>query len=113
VLARDAVQIEEIADLVTMYLWAEKRPVLGWEGIEIIDVSMGGESEEPIDETGQEFQYATSMSVQLQADWEIHIPLALTISNVEPLPSQVISPDLFYKTFPIVAGRNPDFERIG
>jgi hypothetical protein len=113
VLARDTTQVEEISDLVTMYLWAEKRPVLGWEGIEILDVSMGGESEEPIDETGQEFQYSTSMSVQLQADWEIHIPLALTISNLEPQAHQVVSPGLFYQTFPIVAGRNADFERIG
>lgn len=113
VLARDTTQVEEISDLVTMYLWAEKRPVLGWEGIEILDVSMGGESEEPIDETGQEFQYSTNMSVQLQADWEIHIPLALTISNLEPQAHQVVSPDLFYQTFPIVAGRNADFERIG
>jgi hypothetical protein len=113
VLSRDTTQVEEIADLVVMYLWAEKRPVLGWEGIEIIDVSSGGESEEAVDETGQDFQYSTSMSVQLSADWEIHVPLALTISNVEPQAQQVVSPDLFYQTFPIVAGRNPDFERIG
>lgn len=112
VLARDTTQVEEISDLVTMYLWGEKRPVLGWEGIEILDVSMGGESEEPIDETGQDYQYSTSMSVQLQADWEIHVPLALTISHMEPQAQMVMS-DIFYQTFPIVAGRNPDYERIG
>ncbi len=113
VLARDTTQVEEISDLVIMYLWGEKRSVLGWEGIEILDVSMGGESEEPVDETGQDYQYSTSISVQLQADWEIHVPLALTISNVEPETQQVVTPELFYQTFPIVAGRNPDFERIG
>ena len=111
VIARDTNQIEEITDLVSMYLWGEKRPVLSWEGIEILDVSMGGESEEPIDETGQNFQYTTSMSVQMQADWEIHVPLALTISAVEPDTKPVLS-SIFYDTFPVVAGRNPDFERI-
>lgn len=113
ILARDTTQVEEVSDLVFMYLWGEKRSVLGWEGIEILDVSMGGESEEAVDETGQDYQYSTSMSVQLQADWEIHVPLALTISHVEPETQQVITPDVFYQTFPIVAGRNPDFERIG
>lgn len=112
ILARDTTQIEEITDLVSMYLWGEKRPILSWEGIEITDVSMGGESEEPIDETGQEFQYMTTMTVQIQADWEIHVPLALTISNVEP-QSQPVTSQIFYDTFPVVAGRNPDYERIG
>lgn len=111
VIARDTTQIEEIADLVNMYLWGEKRPVLSWEGIEITDVSMGGESEEPIDETGQVFQYMASMTVQLQADWEIHVPLALTISKVEP-DAQPVTPAVFYDTYPVVAGRNPDYERI-
>lgn len=111
VIARDTTQIEEITDLVSMYLWGEKRPILSWEGIEITDVSMGGESEEPIDETGQLFQYTTTMTVQMQADWEIHVPLALTISSVEP-ETQPVTPSVFYDTFPVVAGRNPDFERI-
>lgn len=112
VIARDTTQIEEITDLVSMYIWGEKRPVLSWEGIEITDVSMGGESEEPIDETGQSFQYMTTMTVQMQADWEIHVPLALTISRAEPNTRPVMS-SVFYETFPVVVGRNPDYERIG
>lgn len=112
VIARDTTQIEEITDLVSMYLWGEKRPQLSWEGIEITDVSIGGESEEPIDETGQLFQYTTTMTVQLQADWEIHVPLALTISSAEP-DAKPVTPAVFYNTYPLLAGRNPDFERIG
>lgn len=113
IIARDPVQIEEITDLVSMYLWGEKRPVLAWEGIEITDVSMGGESEEPIDETGQDFQFMATMSVQLQADWEIHVPLPLTISSMEPEGIEQVSAPAFYETYGILAGRNPDFERIG
>lgn len=112
IIARDTTQIEEITDLVSMYLWGEKRPQLSWEGIEITDVSMGGESEEPIDETGQLFQYMASMSIQMQADWEIHVPLALTISNVEP-ETTAVTASVFYDTLPLLVGRNPDFERIG
>lgn len=113
IIARDSTQIEEITDLVSMYLWGEKRPVLAWEGIEITDVSMGGESEEPIDETGQDFQFMTTMTVQLQADWEIHVPLPLTISNIEPEGIATVAPQAFYDTYGVLAGRNPDFERIG
>ena len=112
VIARDSVQLEEIADLVNIIIWGEKRPILAWEGIEVLDVSMGGEGEEPIDETGQNFMYTASISIQLRADWEIHVPLPLTISRLEPTTNAVAS-SIFYQTFPIMAGRNPDFERIG
>ena len=112
ILARDTVQAEEMADLTNMYLWSEKKSILEFEGIEIVDVSIGGEGEEAIDETGQNFQYTTSVSVQLRADWEVHIPLALTISQVTPDPQQVAS-KLFFDTYPVFAGRNPDYERIG
>lgn len=113
IIARDPTQSEEITDLVSMYLWGEKRPVLAWEGIEITDVSMGGESEEPIDETGQDFVFTTTMSVQMQADWEIHVPLPLTISSIEPEGIAAVSAPAFFETYGILAGRNPDFERIG
>ncbi len=122
VISRDTIQMEEIADLVIMYLWGQKRPVLSFEGIEILDVSMGGESEELYDETGDMYFYQASMSVQLQADWEIHLPMPLTISKVTSnTPAGDTDPNaasgmtqvasgLFYFTHP---GRNYDFERIG
>lgn len=112
ILARDTTQVGEIADLTKMYLWGEKKPALEFEGIEIIDVSIGGEGEEPIDESGQNFQYTVSVSLQLRADWEIHIPLPLTISRLEPQVSQVQT-SAFFEAYPVIAGRNPDYERIG
>jgi hypothetical protein len=112
ILARDTTQVEEMADLTNMFLWANKKAVLELEGIEILDVSIGGEGEEAIDETGQNFQYTISVSVQLRADWEVHVPLPLTISKLTPEPTQVAD-ELFYQTYPILAGRNPDYERIG
>jgi hypothetical protein len=112
ILARDPQQLEEISDLVNMFLWGEKRGPLGFEGIEVLDVSMGGEGEEPIDETGQDFQYTSNGSVQLRADWEIHVPLPLTISRVDTVTVQSIN-TLFFQTMPIFEGRNADYERIG
>jgi hypothetical protein len=132
VIARDPIQMEEIADFSVMSLWGEKRAVLSSEGIEIIDISIGGESEETYDETGDLYFYTASLSVQLQADWEIHVPLPLTISKVTPVSREAentIGPDqrtdatsnlhmmgpdssVFFSTYPILVGRNHLFERI-
>lgn len=125
VISQDTNQMEEIADLVTMFLWGEKRPILSIEGIEITNISMGGESEEPYDETGDLNYYMASLTVEVQSDWEIHLPLPLTISRLAPKGGiadvlQGLSPvqagpnnSLFFQTVPIIAGRNNSFERIG
>jgi hypothetical protein len=122
VIAGDPYQAEEIADLSTMYMWSERRPHLSSEGIELVDVSMGGEAEEAQDETADIPVYTASMSMQFQVDWEVHIPLTLTISKVTPtklaldgteVPSiEAVDSSLFFATSPIAAGRNNDFERI-
>lgn len=115
VISRDTTQMEEIADLCVMYLWGEKKPLLEFEGIEIVDISMGGEAEEMADETGDLYFYTASMAIQLRADWEIHIPLPLTISKVTQVkPEEALAVgSLFFATRPAIVGRNDLFERIG
>jgi hypothetical protein len=124
VISQDTNQAEEIADLVMMFLWGEKRPILSSEGIEITNVSMGGESEEPYDETGDLNYYQASLSVEIQTDWELHLPLPLVISRIAPkggiadvragLSPVQAGPQnrLFMQTTPIIPGRNNSFERI-
>lgn len=129
VIARDPIQTEEMADLLVMYLWDYKRPHLSTEGIEITDISMGGEAEEVYDETGDDYFYTASLSIQLQGDWEVHTPLPLTISRVtattvemdkasvlDPASGSTIIGDvgnrLFFATNQIITGRNNNFERI-
>lgn len=116
VIAMDPIQMEEVADLAIMYLWGQKKNKLEFEGIEVLDVSMGGEAEEVYDETADTYFYNASLSVQLRADWEIHVPMPLTITKVtqnlveggqDGGPSK-----LFFTTAPILAGRNNEFERI-
>jgi len=125
VIARDPHQMEELADLTMMYLLYQKRPRLSSEGIEVVDVSIGGEAEEVADETGDEFFYTASLSVQLQTPWEVHEPLPLTISVVTSEKdrnlvgsagrSTIIGDvhnSLVFATMPVIIGRNFDFERI-
>lgn len=128
-IARDTTQMEEIADLIVMYLWGQKRDTLSTEGIEITDISIGGEAEEVYDETGDDYFYNASLSLQVQADWEIHVPLPLTISQATPTTPETdratspnepqtstisgdVQSNLFFSTIPVIAGRNNNFERI-
>ena len=130
VIAQDPIQMEEIADFAVMSLWGEKRAALSFEGIEVTDVSMGGEAEETYDETGDIYFYNASLSLQLQADWETHIPLPFTISKAVVATRQAeasVTTDrrggtssivglphagLFFATVPVIVGRNNFYERI-
>lgn len=131
VISQDPIQMEEIADFAVMSLWGDRKDRLEYEGIEILEASMGGEAEEQYDETGDLFFYNASLTVQLRADWEAHIPMPLTIakaaissetaeasvdeerrtamgSNLKMLSNG----SLFVSTSPILAGRNDAYERI-
>lgn len=120
VIAQDPMQMEEMADYAHMTLWHEKRPNLSFEGLEITEVSIGGEAEEAYDEVADTFYYTASMSVQIQSDWEVHLPLSFTISQASAATQsdggsgiKVISnTDLFFSTVPIIVGRNANYERI-
>lgn len=119
VIARDSLQMEEIGDLAAMYLWSERKSELEFEGIELLDVNLGGESEELYDETAQLFYYQTSLTVSLRADWEVHVPLPFTISRVTPEQPgganglQSRSDSIFFSTHPVLVSRGPDYERLG
>jgi len=130
VIATDPIQAEEIADFAFMTLWVEKRGNLSFEGLEVLDVQMGGESEETYDETGDTFFYSVNLSLQVQSDWESHIPLPLTISKAVAATREaedsvtadrrggasslvgVPNAGLFFSTVPIIVGRNNFYERI-
>jgi len=118
VISRDPNQMEEIVDHAWMTFLIRK-PVLEYEGIEIVEQSVGGENEEAYDETGDENYSNASISIQLRADWEIHVPLPLTISKVTSTNSEGSSTlvgdlpsTLFFATAPTLVDRNNNFERI-
>ena len=116
VIARDPIQMEEVADLAIMYIWGQKKAKLEFEGIEITDISMGGEAEEQYDETADLFYYNASLTLSLRSDWELHVPMPLTTSKV----TQKIVPNdqtggpssLYFVTAPALVGRNHNYERI-
>lgn len=85
VTSRDVYAQQEIADQTVVYLWGVLRPYLSSEGIEIMDLSMGGESEEPYDENGDDYYYTASFSMTVETEWSLHVPLNIFIRQAAPL----------------------------
>jgi hypothetical protein len=113
IIARDVTSQVEIADQTAMFLWAILRPNLIEEGIEIADVSMGGETEEIYDETGDDYFYNSSISMTVQADWFLHVPILPRIlsyqEEVKNLPDNLsLSP---FRD-PFFLGKFEHFEKI-
>ena len=85
VMARDVYSQQEIVDQTVVYLWGILRSRLSHQGIEITDVSMGGESEEVYDETGDDYFYTGNFTLTAQTEWGIHVPLDSWLRTAAPL----------------------------
>ena len=88
VVARDPDEQQEIADQTVIYMWGILRSRLSDEGIEMIDLSLGGESEEVYDENGDDYFYNSSFSATLQTEWHVRVPLDLFLRQAAPLTVQ-------------------------
>ena len=85
VISRDLYAQQEISDQTIIYINGVLRSYLSTEGIEIMDISLGGESEEVYDETADDYFYNASFSVSVQTEWSIHVPLHGYFRTVAPL----------------------------
>lgn len=88
VLARDPQSQQIISDMSVMYLNGILNSYLADEGIEITEISMGGESEEVFDENGDDFYYNASFSATVQTDWRINVPLGPFMRQVAPMSAK-------------------------
>lgn len=85
ILARDVYSQNEITDRTLVYLWGIARSRLSSQGLEMKDLSFGGESEEIYDETGDDYYYNSNFSMTIESEWSVHVPIVATIRNVSPL----------------------------
>lgn len=102
VIARDPIAQREILDQTALFLWATARPRLSTQGVEVVSISMGGETEEAYDENADDWFYNASFSLQLQTDWAIHVPLGIVIRGVEPGGETSITPGTAPLTPPFI-----------
>jgi hypothetical protein len=81
--AKDSHKIEEIIDITTSSLLQERKEDLDAEGIALVDVSFGGESEQIFDEATGDLYYMGSVDYQFLTEWLVHRPLLRTLEGFE------------------------------
>jgi len=91
VVARDVDSQGYITDRSTMYLEAIARSYMANDGIEIKEVSLGGESEEVYDDNADDYYFQGSFSVSLETDWSLHVPLVREMRRVSPTNTALIA----------------------
>lgn len=79
--ARDVHNQREMTDMTAYFLEGPLRSHLASLGILIREVSIGGESEEIYDETGQDFFYNATISMTVESEWFTWVPLARIIRS--------------------------------
>lgn len=106
VYAKDSVKIEEIVDLATAHLNTYRKEQLDSEGIYLVDVNFGGESEEVFDDATGDLYYMGSVEYSFLTEWIMHKPVLQTIEGYS------INADVLVSAEPFIPDRNIQFERI-
>lgn len=85
IITRDPLTRSEITDGLLTYFFSLRKGSLSEEGIEITDISSGGESEETYQDSEGQIYFLNSISLSLRTDWAIHIAKPLVIERVRPV----------------------------
>lgn len=88
VISRDVHAQREIIDRTCTFIFGVLRPRLSTEGIEIMDMSLGGEVEEIYDETGDDYFFNGNFNISLETEWSIHVPLGPWMRSVSAISSE-------------------------
>ena len=75
VMSRDIYAQQQIADMTVIYLWGVLRAAMSSEGLEMTELSLGGESEEIYDDNADDYFYNSTFSLTVRTNWEIYVPL--------------------------------------
>jgi hypothetical protein len=85
--SRDPDDRERLSDYIVMKM-LERQNALGFEGLELLDVSPGGESEEIYVAEIDDYYYDGNISINMRVDWEIQSPLPIEIFRSEMTSKQ-------------------------
>jgi len=106
VYAKDSHKVEEVIDITTSYLNTFRKEQLDAEGIYLVDVSFGGESEEVFDEATGDLYYMGSVEYSFLTEWIMHKPVLQSIEGYS------INTEVIVSAEPFVPDKNIQFERI-
>ena len=82
VFARDSIDREKMSDYV-VEKFLERQNALGFEGLELLDINPGGESEEVYNAEIDDYFYESAVTLSLRVDWETWVPLPIVINRVD------------------------------
>jgi len=105
--AKDSLKIEEIIDITTSHLLFFKKSELDAEGIALVDVSFGGESEEVYDEGTGDLYYTGSVSFNFLTEWILHKPVLIKIEGFDLEEVRLVQ-----EVDIVIPGKSKSFETI-
>lgn len=82
VFSRDPEDRERLVDYVVMKVLERQNP-LGYDGMELLDVAPGGETEEVYVAEIDDYFYDGSVNCSFRVDWEIYVPLPVEVFRAE------------------------------
>jgi len=106
VYAKDSVKVEELVDITTTHLTVYRKEKFDEEGIYLVDVNFGGESEEVFDEATGDLYYMGSVEYNFLTEWIMHMPVLQTIEGY------FINSELIVSAEPFAPNKTVSFERI-
>ena len=128
VFARDSLERERMSDYVVAKV-LERQNILGFEGLELLNISPGGESEEVYNAEIDEYYYQSEVTLSMRVDWETWIPIPMVIDRVD-LTSEAqanklgflnnnitydllqVATELGVTGFPVKIGKKLTYERL-
>ena len=94
VIAKDPMQMEEMADQLVNYLWGERKNELEFEGITLNRVEPSGESEESFIDTTGDMYYTTSVSIEVMTEWQEFVPYFFKIRRIPATMIEMAASDM-------------------
>lgn len=82
VFSRDSEDREKLSDYLVIKI-LERQNQLGYDGLELIDIAPGAESEEVYNAETDEHFYEVPVSISMRVDWTINQPLPVEVFRVE------------------------------
>jgi hypothetical protein len=76
--SKDSEDREKLSDYIVMSI-LDRQSRLGFEGIELLNISPGGENEDVFNAETDEYFYESSIAVTFRVDWQIYHPLPVSI----------------------------------
>lgn len=82
VFSRDPEDREKLSDYI-IHRVLDKKLAWGYEGLELIDISPGGESEEIYNAEIDDYYYDSAVSLTMRVDWETYVSLPIQNFRIE------------------------------